>query len=229
MITRLGEISSLALERLNSEPGTAICAEARDLEASISELDYSQSNHQALAHARLLASTTLLKEMYVQGSSYGNWAAANQLAVTSMSDGKNLDGEMILGLHFALSPVSGKKFREKSVQGGNTIYPDASDLPALWSIFISRLPATLEKSPILAAAEVYQWIVTLHFFEDANGRLARLSADYILLSAGLPPLSFENDAAGFVSALAEPEFYNVDDAVARILDGIQHSIEILKS
>ncbi len=229
MIRVSGNLSKIALSRLNQEPGPAICGEARKIEATLVEFDFSRANHQALAHARLLASTTLIKEMYVQGPAYSYWAKANEYAVKAMTEERSIDGEMILDLHSILTSESGRKFREKTVHGGNTNYPETSDLPELWNIFISRLPETQNKSPILSAAEVYQWIVTLHFFEDANGRLARLCADYILLSSGLPPISFENDAAGFVSALAEPEYYSVDDAVERICKGLRHSTQILQS
>lgn len=229
MIKGPGPIAALALTRLMTEPGTAICARARDLEASISNMDFSAANHQALALARLKASTTLFKEMYVPGPALGRWADANQYAIKAVSEERTLDSEMILDLHRCLLPESSGNFRTKSVQGGNTIYPETESLPELWKIFTGRLEETHLKTPILAAAEVYQWIVTLHFFEDANGRLARLCADFILLSAGLPPLSFQNDVQGFVSALAEPEFNSVDDAVTRICNGLSHSAEILAS
>ena len=221
----MNSLSTLALSRLMTAPGERSIKLAADIETKIRGEDFSSGNHHALASARLLASTTLLKEAYVPGTALNRWNSANAFLFSALGEGRTLTGELVREIHAELNPDS--DFRKTFVQGGNTSYPEAQDLTELWKIFCERLGNS--DSPIVNAAEVYQWIVTLHFFEDANGRLARLCADYILLSSGLLPVSFPTDVAGFVSALAEPEFYTTDNAVEKICAGIGHSANSLKS
>lgn len=221
----MNSLSTLALSRLTTAPGKKSLSLAQEVESKIRGEDFSGGNHQALAVARLQASTTLLKESYSPGPEMLRWNEANAFIFTVISEGRILDGDLIREIHQKLSSQSG--LREKFVQGGNSSYPPAEDLPELWEIFCERQQTP--NSPILNAAEVYQWLVTLHFFEDANGRLARLCADFVLLSSGLLPLSFPTDVAGFVSALAEPTFYTTDDAVVRICEGIEHSRKALRT
>jgi len=40
---------------------------------------------------------------------------------------------------------------------------------------------------IATAAKAYQWLVSIHPFNDGNGRTSRLVMDYVLLRYGLPP------------------------------------------
>ncbi len=227
MIFSPGPIASLAIIRLSAEVSPAMKAMALELETSLKEKDLSQGNFPALARARLMASTTLLKETYVQGPALEQWAAANQFVVEKISTGQGINLEIVLGTHKILRPESHGELRQSFVQGGNSQYPEVDSLNFLWERFGDQL-SEVEESPLLYSASIYQWIVTMHFFEDANGRLGRLIADAVLLSAGLPPLSFENDAAAFVSALAEPDYYTVDDAVARVCAGVTHSLQILE-
>lgn len=227
MIKTPGPIASRALVRLLAEPGQAIRERARELEASLIQKDFSKGNFSALAKERLLASTTLLKETYVEGPALAHWAAANQFIVEKISTGLSLNAELIRSTHKILLPESGGKLRTTFVQGGNSQYPEVESLPLLWDQFQERL-SVKDESPLLRAAVIYQWLVTLHFFEDANGRLGRLCADGVLLTAGLPPLSFSNDAMAFVSALAEPDFFTVDDAIIRVCEGVTHSMKILQ-
>ncbi len=222
-----GPIASLALDRLRVDPGNETILRARNLEAILLQKDFSQGNFSALAEARLLASTTLLKETYVPGPAIDNWKAANQFLVEALSSGLVVDTTFIREVHRSLHPESRGELRTTFVQSGNTYYPEADSLPFLWKRFEEKLAAPSD-SALLQASVLYQWIVTMHFFSDANGRLARLIADAVLLSAGLPPLSYENDVAGFVSALAEPDFFTVDDAIARVCEGVTHSMKILQ-
>lgn len=222
----MNSLSTLALNRLSTAPGEKFLSLAQDIETKIRGEDFSGGNHHALATARLQASTTLLKESYSPGSEMLRWNQANEFLFSALGEGRKLDGILVSEIHQRLSPRSG--LRKKFVQGGNSSYPEAEDLPGLWKIFEDKLSHQTADTPILNAAVAYQWIVTLHFFEDANGRLARLCADYILLAGGLLPLSFPHDVAGFVSALAAPSFFSTDDAVARICEGIENSGKALR-
>lgn len=225
-ITPLSPLASLALRRLEAAPKEESLELARNLDTLLRQTDLSQGNLSALAVARLSGSTTLFKETYRPGQGIAQWNLANEFVLKSLGEGKILSGGLILGIYESLSP--GSTFREISVSGGNSKYPEVTDLEYLWKVFEARLGNVSLKPPIIAAAEVYQWLVTLHFFPDANGRLARLSSDFILLSAGLIPVSFPNDAASFASALAEPVPYTVDDAIRIISQGLEHSLSFFQ-
>src|SRR5437868_2057675 len=98
--------------------------------------------------------------------------------------------------------------RTELVQGGNCAYPPSGDLEFLQDAFTRSVLASLGNNhAVLEAAMLYQWLVTCHFFPDANGRLARLAADWRLALGGFPPLGFPNGAASFVSALDEERPY----------------------
>lgn len=45
-----------------------------------------------------------------------------------------------------------------------------------------------EKNPVIFAAQVYQRVVSLHPFENGNGRIARLMMDYVLVRYNMPPI-----------------------------------------
>ncbi|MFI6541511.1 Fic family protein [Nonomuraea sp. NPDC050547] len=58
--------------------------------------------------------------------------------------------------------------------------------------------------PVVAAAAVHAWLAHIHPFEDGNGRVARLMANIIIGSAGLPPLIIRvaGDRNRYLNALA---------------------------
>ena len=50
------------------------------------------------------------------------------------------------------------------------------------------------------AAQVYQRFVSIHPFEEGNGRTSRLLMDWVLQRAGYPPLIFEEGSSGGIEA-----------------------------
>jgi hypothetical protein len=50
--------------------------------------------------------------------------------------------------------------------------------------------------PLLLAAQLYQRLLSIHPFQNGNGRTARLVLDWLLLRQGLPPAVFGNDNPG---------------------------------
>jgi Fic family protein len=222
-------LSRLASSRLASRASQTLVSEALALEAHIKQHDFSSGNLAALASARLLASSTLLQEStHTHGTGYAllRWQAANQKLAELLASGVNLSGDVIKELHRVLSPEQDSSLRREQVYGGHTRYPEASALLDSWSLFNERLAQTESEAPITRAAMVYQWLVTWHFFSDANGRLARLSADFLLLKAGLLPLSFPSSAAAYVSALHGEHGVSVDEALTVTLLGLRHSLAV---
>ncbi len=183
-----------------------------------------------LGFQRLQASTTLIKEINApKQEALNNWAAANEELRQFIVEQTAIDSATILSLHTKLNPDSFGLLRATDLQGGNGEYPPAKDLAVLWTIFESEVLATLDtEHPIIEAAQLYQWLITLHFFADANGRTARLVADWRLAQAGLPPLAFANDASSFVSVLDVKRSFTPESSVRRICQGISETLNLFK-
>jgi Fic family protein len=113
---------------------------------------------------------------------------------------KPLTQERLLGWHAALFPtgysglskiligswrtdhlgpmqvISGRIGREKV----HFEAPPARDLPHQMTLFLEWLNGDLEIDPVLKAGLAHLWFVTLHPFEDGNGRIARVITDSLL-------------------------------------------------
>lgn len=61
--------------------------------------------------------------------------------------------------------------------------PEASKLDAEMTKFLSWFEANLKLDPVLKAGIAHLWFVTIHPFEDGNGRIARAIADMALARA----------------------------------------------
>ncbi len=61
--------------------------------------------------------------------------------------------------------------------------PEASRLDAEMTKFLSWFEADLKLDPVLKAGIAHLWFVTIHPFEDGNGRIARAIADMALARA----------------------------------------------
>ncbi len=61
--------------------------------------------------------------------------------------------------------------------------PDAARLPAETSRFLAWFNAAPATDPIIKAAVAHFWFITIHPFEDGNGRIARAIADMALARA----------------------------------------------
>ncbi len=59
------------------------------------------------------------------------------------------------------------------------IPPEYSDIPALLDELVEYVNTT-DDHPLIIAAVVHYQLVTIHPFEDGNGRTARLMSGYIL-------------------------------------------------
>ena len=70
--------------------------------------------------------------------------------------------------------------------GSNYRYPDAIKIPELMQEFGEWLQSSPAFHPVELAAEIHYRLVTIHPFQDGNGRTARLLMNLILLRSGYP-------------------------------------------
>lgn len=68
--------------------------------------------------------------------------------------------------------------------------PDASRLPAEMSAFLKWFETDKPVDPVLAAGVAHLWFVTVHPFDDGNGRIARAIADLALARSENSPQRF---------------------------------------
>ena len=67
--------------------------------------------------------------------------------------------------------------------------PEASRVPAEMDAFLEWVesPASLPRDPVLRAAVAHLWFLTIHAYEDGNGRIGRAVADLILARGDTRP------------------------------------------
>jgi Fic family protein len=73
------------------------------------------------------------------------------------------------------------------ISGSNHIPPNPIKVPDLMTGLFASLSDIAD--PVERAARLHHGIASIHPFTDGNGRAARLAMNFILLSAGYPPIS----------------------------------------
>ncbi|HAF94888.1 MAG: cell filamentation protein Fic [Elusimicrobia bacterium GWC2_51_8] len=84
-----------------------------------------------------------------------------------------------------------------AIGGENVHYqaPSAELLPAEMDAFLKWVNTTGDEDPLLKAAIAHLWFVTIHPFDDGNGRIARAIADWALARAEASPRRFYSMSA----------------------------------
>ena len=116
-----------------------------------------------------------------------------------------------IGLRGPMPP--GVLFAVYDAQTGNADYipPAYDDIPRLLDELVTYVNSTNDH-PLIVAAVVHYQLVTIHPFEDGNGRTARLLAGYIL---GLKGYGF-----GGIGSLEEFFSYDLDEYYASLQMGL---------
>lgn len=116
-----------------------------------------------------------------------------------------------IGLRGATPP--GVLFAVYDSKSGNADYipPEYCDIPELLDELIEYVNTT-DDHPLVVAAIVHYQLVTIHPFEDGNGRTARLMSGYILDSSGY---SFNG-----IGSLEEYFAYDIDEYYASLQMGL---------
>jgi Fic family protein len=126
-----------------------------------------------------------------------------------------LTDQRLFGWHAALFPTGRSGMRKITIGGWRTDEtgpmqvvsgaagrekvhfeaPAAKRLPAEMKGFLDWLNAEREKDPVIKAALAHLWFVTIHPFEDGNGRIARAIADLALARSEHSPQRFYSMSA----------------------------------
>jgi Fic family protein len=86
--------------------------------------------------------------------------------------------------------------------GSNYRYPDAIMVPELMQGFGKWLHSNLTLHPVEIATEIHYRLVTIHPFQDGNGRTARLLMNLSLLRSGYPIAVIKTeDRSAYIDAI----------------------------
>lgn len=80
-----------------------------------------------------------------------------------------------------------------------------NETPALMQV-LTEWYRTIDKHPVLVAAEWHYRFICIHPFEDGNGRVARLLVNYHLMRNGFPPIVIKSkDKSKYLTALQKAD------------------------
>lgn len=102
--------------------------------------------------------------------------------------------------------VSGPMGREKV----HFQAPDSKDVPRLMSDFIRWANASQQLDPVIKAAIAHLWFVTIHPFEDGDGRITRTITDMLMTRADQLPHRFYSVSAEILQE--RNKYYDVLEA-----------------
>lgn len=157
----VGQVRSSLAQRLGL-PTAALPSSSRQVDAVVDLLlDASKNFHLPVTHARLYGWQAALFPTGYSGA----------YAVTTGAYRTDATGPMQV--------VSGAMGRQRV----HFEAPAAKRLPSEMQTFLDWLNADLPLDPVLKAGVAHLWFLTLHPFEDGNGRVARALTDLLLARA----------------------------------------------
>lgn len=121
------------------------------------------------------------------------------------------------------------KYRRSEVfiRGSNAEFPRPNAIPFAMQEFISWLQDIQDKHPVRIASDAHFKLVSIHPFNDGNGRTSRLLMNLILIMHGYPMAIIRNeDRTAYLATFDKAQkqnnlkpFYNlIEEAVGRSLD-----------
>jgi Fic family protein len=85
-----------------------------------------------------------------------------------------------------------------------------------------------EMNPILVAAEFHHRFISIHPFDDGNGRTGRLLMNFIFLQSGYPPVVIKTeDKQNYYHALQQADGGNIEAFIEYIAVNLVRSLEIM--
>lgn len=102
-------------------------------------------------------------------------------------------------------------------------------LPAFLTYFYENiLPSHKHSHPLIAAALTRYWLVSLHPFEDGNGRTSVMICDWLLLNNNYLPLSFQRQLDAVIATLQNARASATPGmAVIKSLKSVLHSYQVV--
>ena len=172
-----------------------------------------------LARKRLLASNTLRSAPRERGA----WDAANRWVHDELGrDGARRWSLSELAHLNALVTDGAGVVRRGAVYSCGQEYLAAEHVLGELHALDQHVTASARPASVIAAT-IYVSVVTIHPFENGNGRTARLAADRVLLAAGYLPLCFLSPVASHVAQMRSGPRRDPERCVLRVLAAVAES------
>lgn len=199
----------------------------------------------AWLNLRQTSSTTLAQEG-IRSAAPSRWNQADQKRSTFAKEHrgsslpltidhiKELHRLMTTGEEGIDNPGEFRKGIVRTSGGWTHLYCPAEFLPANIDHFMEWVNQGLQQcergqfNPVILGAQVYQRFVSLHPFENGNGRMARLMMDYVLERFDLPPPVLGKDILDGLFPL-DGKKPGQEKFLKKIIAGIDASYKILNA
>lgn len=193
---------------------TTFAAARGRLAALKAELDAAAAPRwEALAAWRLLASNSLRSAATGRAA----WDRANGALAKALAADEAASIALAKRFHAELE-AGDVELRTTDVFGADERYLSAADIPAELAAVEAALASA--RDGLEAAFRAYVGLVTIHPFENGNGRTARLFADYALMKDAWLPLCFASPIASHVARTYGGPARDPADAFEVFADGI---------
>ena len=169
---------------------------------------------------RMMASNTLIKEK--ASLKLAQWDEANAMLNSFLSEGRGFSLHLMSEINALFTKNS--SYRSGEMYSADIQYLSQDKLHETLSYFEENyLKAESNFSPLELAFHLYQWSVTLHPFDNGNGRTARLMADWCLLKNGFLPLCFTSSIQSHVAYTINGRKTDKNTLYLRFLAGVKES------
>ena len=109
-------------------------------------------------------------------------------------------------------------------------FASPTDTPAKMAEFVAWFQSELDAPtmhPVEFAAQLHHRFLLIHPFDDGNGRVARLLANFVLLRESFTPLIIKsNDKANYIAALRNADVGDLDPIIRYFAKEVQWSLEV---
>jgi hypothetical protein len=213
-------------------------SEQRDINAALAALDAKledlsrraaagdvRLHWDALNLARSFASNTLKTD----SAQLPGWQAAVARTAQSLASREPLAlpmleawNRLLLGNH----DTAVLRIVEQSLVGRRLLA--VAEVPAALRDFEAHVLGPGEEHAVVRASRIYQWLISIHPFTNANGRTARLAADYVLIEAGYLPTVFPSPLSFSVALFPDrPRQVRPIEAFRGTVLAVERAAEIL--
>jgi len=194
----------------------------QSIEKSRVELSQKTVSMVKLSHYRILASNSLKNREGLIG-----WDKANQYIFQQIANVEKITKNHLLKLNQLLNQHEVRQFRADEIYAAKWQYLENSYLEKAFEFFETNV-LTIPHS-ILRSCEIYIWLVTLHPFDNGNGRTARIAADWSLMEQSYLPLCFDSSVASHVAVTIGDNTKDKKTSIKKTLSAILRAYEICLS
>jgi Fic family protein len=173
-----------------------------------------------LAARRALASNSLKKEEALE-----LWQETNHWMGEKITEDEVLTWASIVHLNRRILGRS-ESLRDFKIYTGDMEYLPPEHLGEALDEFHKKLQ--FEPDIFIKSFEIYLGIVTIHPFNNANGRTARLAADWILMRGGYLPVCFDSPIQSHVAVTLNHPKRDKQHSFEKFLRAVLKSYQILE-